>query len=73
VSVLNSADVEFNVVGGNMQVNHNSAGGGLNNFVAGNTIGGNLQCAGNTPSVSDGSFTNNVTGNKQGQCAGAGF
>jgi hypothetical protein len=34
VSVLNSADVEFNVVGGNMQVNHNSAGGGLNNFSA---------------------------------------
>ena len=33
-------------------------------------IGGNLHCAGNSPGVSDEGLTNNVTGNKQGQCAG---
>jgi hypothetical protein len=65
--------VARNNVGGNVQVNNNSAGGDSDNLVSGNTIGGNLKCVGNTPGVTDESVKNIVTGNKQGQCAGANF
>ena len=58
-------------VRGNVQVDNNS--GSSATVVSNNTIGGNLQCAGNSPGVTDNGSKNNVTGTKQGQCAGANF
>jgi alpha-L-fucosidase 2 len=63
--------VQNNQVGGNVQVDNNS--GSSATVVSNNTIGGNLQCAGNSPGVTDNGSKNNVTGTKQGQCAGANF
>jgi hypothetical protein len=57
-----------------VQVNNNSGDeDGPPSVVGGNTIHGNLQSQGNTPppGVTNAAFgTNNVSGNKQGQCAG---
>ncbi|MGB8898713.1 MAG: hypothetical protein WCC90_05455, partial [Methylocella sp.] len=64
-----AAEVSGNNVGGNVLVDSNS--GSSATEVGNNTIGGNLQCAGNTPGVTDAPFgPNNVSGTKQGQCAG---